>query len=157
MGGGAKPPTLIEGPQSMKLKVQQVMDATLVISQIIREDRAMPQKGRYRLARLHSKLLPEFTTINAQRDELIKAYDTHVMVSETDPETGAVIEVATAEFTVPEDKMPEFTEAWKAIAGEEIDIDVEPIPLSQLDIGGDIDGNISVNEFIVLGSLIADT
>ena len=47
------------------------MDMTLLISQIIREGRQMPQKGKYRLARMHSKLMVEFTTINAQRDEMI--------------------------------------------------------------------------------------
>ena len=88
----------------MKLTVQKAMDATLVISQIIREARPMPQKGKYRLARLHAKLLPEFQTINTRRDEMITAYDHHPMIKSTDS-AGAEIEVLSDEFSVPLDKM----------------------------------------------------
>lgn len=139
----------------MKLKVQHLMDAVLVISQIIREQgqdlRPMPQKGRYRLARMHAKLLPEFTTINTKRDEMISAYGYHQLVAGPDD-----TQVESANFAVPADKMDEFTAAWKEIAGEEIEVDVEPIPLAQLDLGDGTDGSISANEFIVLGALVAE-
>lgn len=139
----------------MKLTVQQTMDAVLVISQIIREQRPMPQRGKYRLARMHAKLLPEFQTINAQRDDLIKAYNHHETIKNKDPATGAESEVINQEFSVPLDKMGEFTEAWKKIGGEEIDIDIEPIPLSQLDLGDNADGSIQASELITLGDLVA--
>lgn len=139
----------------MKLKVQHVMDATLVISRIIREVRAMPQKGKYRLARMHAKLLPEFTLINAQRDEMITAYGHHPMVTENG-EDGTSKQVESKEFSVPDDKMPEFLEAWKKVAEEEIELDIEPIPLAQLDLGDNFDGNIEASELITLGELVKE-
>lgn len=136
----------------MKLTVQQVMDVTLVISQILRDQngnprddgsvvpRPMPQKGRYRLTRMHTKLTPEFKTINEQRDELIKAYD---------HKEGE-------NYAVPVDKMAEFTEAWKKIADEEIEVDVEPIPFDQLDLGNNVDGCLTPQELFILAPVIKD-
>lgn len=142
----------------MKLKVQHVMDATLVVSQIIREARPMPQKGKYRLARMHAKLLPEFTTINDRRDAMIKEYDTLETEPVTDGATGEVSHVpkANAQWMVPPDKMPEFNEAWKVVGDQEIDVDVEPLPLSQLDLGNGTDGAIEARELITLGELVTD-
>lgn len=125
----------------MKLKVQHVFDATLLVSQIIRERRPMPQKGSYRLARMHAKLQPEFDTIANQRDALITAYDHKA------PEAEA--------FSVPDDKLAEFQEAWKKVADEEIEVAVEPIPLVYLDLGDSVVGSISASELIVLGDLVS--
>ncbi len=138
----------------MKLTVQKVMDATLTISAIIREARPMPQKGKYRLARMHAKLLPEFTIINEKRDELIKAYDYHPMVE--GPGGPLDTQVKSENFAVPTDKMEEFGKARKEIADEEIELDVEPMPLAQLDLGDNADGSIEASELIVLGELVRD-
>lgn len=129
----------------MKLKVEQVFDGCLVLSQIIREKRPAPQKGAYRLARMHAKLLPEFQTIAAQRDALITAYDHKV---------PSAIPGAPDENRVPDDKLTEFQEAWKKIAEEEIEVDVEPIPLSQLDLGDSVAASITASELITLGELV---
>lgn len=139
----------------MKLKVQTVMDATLLITQIINERRPMPQKGKYRLARMHAKLVPEFQLINAQRDAMIKAYGTHQMKSVKDAD-GLESFVETEDFVVPADKMPEFIEAWKKIGDEEIELDIEPIPLAQLDLGNGADGAIEASELITLGELVKE-
>ena len=132
----------------MKLTAQHVYDVTLLITQIINERRPMPTKGAYRIARLHAKLLPEFNTINAQRESMIKAYDTHhkILVGE-DLVDGP-------EFVVPPDKLDEFTVAWKEIGETEIDINVEPIPVADLDIAGA--SNITAGEFITLGDLVKE-
>lgn len=135
----------------MKLKVQHVFDATLVVAQIIRENRPMPIKGKYRLARLHAKLLPEFTAAAARRDEMITAYDHH---EETPVVDGPGI--PSPQFSVPPDKMPEFTAAWAEIANEEIEVDVEPLPLSCLDMGDNSDGAISASELVTLGELVVE-
>ena len=137
----------------MKLTVQHAYDATLLVAQIIRERRPFPQKGAYRLARMHAKLLPEFTTINTQRDAMIKVYDHHPMLPGANPGDP---DMASEEFSVPVDKMPEFAEAWGKIAVEEIDIDVEPIPLSYLDMGDVHTGSIDAGELIVLGDLVKE-
>ncbi len=143
----------------MKLTVQHVFDATLVISQIIREQRRMPQKGKYRLARLHAKLLPEFNTINERRDDMIKAYNTHNQI--LDP--GAIYAIGSTpptvdgeQFVVPPDKLVEFNTAWAEIGAEEIEIDIEPIPISLLSAPNDENGVIEANELITLGGLISD-
>lgn len=125
----------------MQLTVQQVYDATVTVSQIIREARSMPQRGKFRLARLHAKLLPEFTTIEAQRDALIKEHG--------DPVDGQV-----DKWMVTPERMDEFNAAWKPVGDEVIDVDVTPIPLADLDGGGN--GAIEAHELVVLGDLISE-
>ena len=127
----------------MKLTVAQVRDATLVISQIIREQRPMSQRGKFRLARLHAKLLPEFNTIEAQRDALIK-------------EHGSLLEGETDKWSVNPEHMDAFNEAWAAVAGEEIEVDATPIPIGELDAPGVANGSIEAHEIIVLGDMITD-
>lgn len=139
----------------MKLKVQNVMDATLILTRIINEQRAMPQKGKYRVARMHAKLLPEFKIIDARRDEMIQAYNTPQTKTET-LASGEVTITPTDGWQVPADKMPEFTAAWKQIGDEEIDVDVQPIPLAQLSLSDSTDGAIEANELITLGDLVSD-
>lgn len=139
----------------MKLTVQQIIDVTLVVSQIIREQRPMPQRGKFRLARMHMKLLPEFNTINGQRDAMITAYGVHQTKSTTDPETGAVVTEETPEWIVPPEHMDEFTAAWSKISSEEIDIDLQPLVLADID-NGDANGSIETSELITLGELIAE-
>lgn len=136
----------------MKLKVQQVFDATLTIAKIIRENRPMPQKGAYRLARMHGKLMPEFTVANARRDEMIKAYDHHEMMFGEDDKFSHYSE----EFSVPADKMTEFMAAWKEIGDEEIEVEVEPVPLAYIDLGDSVAGSITANELITLGELVRE-
>lgn len=103
---------------TMKIKVQHLMDATMVIRQIITEKRPLPQKGNYRLARMFDKLAREFDILNAKRDEMIKAYDYHHEDAK--------------EWSVPPEHIPEFTKQWAELGAEEIEVDVEPIPLEQL-------------------------
>lgn len=159
---------------TMKLKVQHLMDATLVISEIIRDNRPMPQKGKYRLARMHPKLNHEFLIVNARRDELIKAYDFHPMVPnpantvpdemrETEAALGNIAQLvpkmvpALDQWAVPPEKFDEFKAAWEPITQEEIEVDVEPIPLAQLCFEDpNVDGSISGHEFIVLGDLVKE-
>lgn len=141
----------------MKLTVQQVMDATLLVSLIIREQRPMPQKGKYRLARMHAKLYPEFKLINERRDAMIKAYDYHQKVEVEDPDNAGQKKVVDGpEWQVPPDKNDEFNAAWAEIAKEEIEVAVEPIPLAYLVISDSQNGAIEANELITLGDLIAE-
>lgn len=142
----------------MKLTVDKMMAATIVISIIIREKRPLPQKGSYRLARLHSQLLKDFTVASEKRDAMITAYGFHPMVpaplsAENPMGEGLVPSDA---FAVPDDKAEEFSAAWKEIGGEEIDLDVQPISLSCLDLGGNVPSSIAANEFIAMGDLVID-
>lgn len=139
--------TIIPG-EPMKLTVTQIREATLVVSQIIREARPMPQRGKLRLARLHMKLLPEFTTIEAQRDALIQEHG----VPALDPVTN---EPMLDKWMVPPENMADFNAAWAAIADDEIDVDVTPIPMADLDTGTG-NGGIEATEIIILGDLISE-
>lgn len=135
----------------MKLTAQHVFDAAPIVAQIIREQRPMPQKGSYRLARLHKALAAEYATVCERRDALIVAYDHKVKVkdaagNDTDQEISSV----------PADKAAEFFAAWKEIADEEIEVNVEPIPLVYIDLGDETAGSIRANELITLGELVCE-
>ncbi len=141
----------------MKLKVQHVMDAMLTVTNIINRQCAMPQRGKYLLARMHTKLLPEFKVLDARRDEMIKAYGEQQMREEADPETGLPVKVPVeGEWQVPADKMAEYTAAWKLVGDEEIDVDVQPLPLRALSLPDGSDGMIEAAELITLGELVYD-
>ena len=139
----------------MRLTVRQVMDAATVITNIINEKRPMPQKGKYRLARMHAKLAPEFDIANEQRTQIIKEYDAIQMETTINPD-GSTVELPTDRYVVPLDKMPEFNEKWGAILAQEIDVDLTPVPLCQLDLGDNVDGGISAAELVTLGCLVND-
>lgn len=124
----------------MRLKVQHVFEATQVLANIINENRPLPTRGVYRVTRMHKALFPEFETANSQRTAKIMAYDSA-------NEAG--------EPAVPDDKMPEFVAWWAELAGEEIEVNVDPIPIDQLCIAG-ADSPISFAEFGVLGELVRD-
>lgn len=124
----------------MLLTVQQIWDAVPVVSTIIREKRALPQRGKYLLARMHAKLMVEYTPISEQRDKLIEKYQFH---------NGEA-------WAVPEDKMPEFTVAWDEMAGVEVDVDVQAIPFTALDLGPNTNGGVEAVELMALGDLVAE-
>lgn len=136
----------------MKLTVNRVLEVTEVIAKIIRENRPMPLKGAYRLARMHAKLYAEYLPITARRDAMIKAYDFHPIL----PSGTEGISIESEQFAVPADKMEEYADAWKQVAEEEIDVNVEPIPLAQLDLGDTVAGSVTANELITLGDLVAE-
>lgn len=155
----------------MKLKVQHILDATAVVATIIRENRAMPQNGKFRLSRLHTKLEPEAVTINKQYNEMVTAYDHRKMIPNpennvSDEDRAAAIADGKGDTlppkeievnAVPDEHMPEFSKKWAEFLAEEIEVDVEPVPLDQLCLPGDLtDGSIRANEFIVLGCLVRD-
>jgi hypothetical protein len=159
----------------MKLKVQHLMDATMVLKTIINEDRAMPQKGKYRIARMHDKLGKEFEIINKQHFDMIKAYGQHAMIPNpaaahiTDDMREAMIASGhldkvppkmiedTNNYQVPAEHLEEYTKQWNEIVNQEIEVDVQPLPLNQIAFPGDLeDGSISAHEFIILGDLVVE-
>ena len=125
----------------MKLKASQVFDAYLTLNKIADEKRPISQKGAYRVARMIALLKPEFGAIAERRDALITAYDHR-------NDDGVP--------SVPPDKMTEFVAAWGEIAGEELEVNIEPIPLVYLDLGDGVAGSISVGELITLGDLVVE-
>ena len=162
---------------TMNIKVQHLMDATLMMSNIIRSNRRLPTKGKYLLGRMHAKLQPEFIRLDEERNALIKSYNhkadvpnpaynpslkdardnltakgriQEAMKIKVEPET---IEAD----TVPEDQIKDFESKWAPITKTEIEVDVTPIHIDDLCFPGDLeDGEITAHEFIVLGDLITE-
>ena len=131
-----------------------------VITAIINEKRPLPQVGKYRIARMHAKLLPEFNTLDERRSAMIRAYDApeleinfrDALGDHVGPEARP-----TGRYVVPGDKIDEFNAAWKEILGEEIEIPgLEPLPLKHLTVSDDADGAIEAYEIVTLGELIAE-
>jgi len=140
----------------MKLTAQNVFGATVVLASIIRDQRSMPQRGKYLIARLHAKLLPEYNVLEARRNAIIQDIGEVMMDAVTNPDTGEVtLTQIPGKFQVSEARMPEFTKAWTAIGEEEIEVDVQPLPLSALS-SPDGDGAIEAHELQVLGVLVTE-
>lgn len=134
----------------MKLTIAQVFNAVTALHAIITDKRPMPQVGKYRLARVHSLLLPEYLVASAQRDELIRKHGV--------PREGGG-------FIVPDENLAAFTADWEPIATTVVDIDVEPVPLSRLTLRsgpatGEQDmatnGALEVGEIVLLGPLVTE-
>lgn len=144
----------------MKLTVGHVYDATPVITSIINQERPIPQKGQYRIARLYAKLKPEYELIVAERLKVIEPYGHKVPTI-----NGRVIAPAEQEMSnpdavvmvagVPPGKADEFAGWWKDYANEEIEVDVQPIPLDQLDNGSDV-ASVKAGELIILDDLVKE-
>lgn len=140
----------------MLLKVGHVFQAAPVITQIINSNRPLPSKGAYRFSRLYAKLKPEYDLIAARRNSMIEAYGHKEILTAKDVETGEDVQTEAQNFSVPMEKMPEFNAAWAEVANEEIEVAVEPIPLSHLSAGEDIPSAITAGEFVVLDGLVKE-
>lgn len=123
----------------MKMTVQQVFDAHQTLKAIVAGNRNLPQKGAYRLARMATKIAAEFVPIGERYDALLMEHCT--------PVEGTV-----GNYTLT----PAFAAAWRDIAGDEIEVAVEPIPLALLDLGDDVPGAITVGELATLGDLVTE-
>lgn len=128
----------------MQLTIRQVFDAVPALDAIIREKRPMPQLGKFRLARMHARLLAEFATANVLRDELITRHGDR-------REDGT--------FWVPPERLAEFNADWDPIAAATVEVDIAPVHLADLLLGTSADpanGAIEVNELLALGELVAE-
>ncbi len=124
----------------------QVFEAFLTLRTITDERRPLPMRAAYLLGRMKKKLEPEYQPIADHRDQIIVAYDNHI-----DPDDGQ----EKPGFFVPADKMLEFrSKHWPEIAEAEIEVDVEPMPLSFFDAGPDKPGLLFAAEIAALGDLI---
>jgi hypothetical protein len=157
----------------VKIKASTIFAALPIITQIIDERRPMPQAGKYRLARMHAKLLPEWKVLNEQRSDLIKAYDTHVKIPKPiavgeviTPAEGETAQEATQrrmgemvdgpEYMVPDEHMPKFNADWDKIAAEEIDVNVNAIPIGMLSPANAQNGSVEAYEITYLAELLVD-
>lgn len=157
----------------MKIKASTIFTALQVITEIIDQRRPMPQAGKYRLARMHAKLLPEWKVLNDQRTDLIKAYNTHVRIPKP-IEVGEVIPLLDGEtsdeatkrrmaetiegpeYEVPAEHLPKFESDWAEIMAQEIDIEINAIPIGMLSPANAPNGSVEAGEIVLMGELIVD-
>lgn len=125
----------------MQLTVQQVYDAVQALTAIINRNAPLSAKGQYRVGRMHKKLLPEYEPINERRNALIAPYD---------------YKTESGNMAVPDDKLSEFVAAWNELAKEVIEVDVEPIPFEQINLGDATASPITTIEMIWLGDLVKE-
>lgn len=143
----------------MRLTGQKIFDATQTLSKIIQENRPLPGKGAYRVVKMHKALFVEFGTINDQRTAKIATYEHKAWVDGNgkivSAEEAVTMTSVTEQNAVPDDKMAEFVAWWKDLASVETDVNIEPIPLSQLCADGAA-SSISLAEFSVLDDLVKE-
>jgi hypothetical protein len=134
----------------LRLKAQRVLEATPVLAIIINEKRPMPSLAKFRLARLHTKLLPEFMVLRQQYLAMCKAYEAPPSLSELeDPNYKQP-------STAPPGREAEFLQEWGKISAEEIEVDVEPLALSAFDMGPAVNGPLEAAEIVYLGELLTE-
>lgn len=129
----------------MKLTMGQMRSAYIAVMEIAKNGRDMPDKGKYRVARLAALLKGEFEASEKARGDLIKSYGRAT-------EDGGAL--------VPPEKMEDYGERWIALEGDEVDVNVRAIPFSQLfAASGEKEppaNPVSVGELIGLGPLVED-
>lgn len=133
----------------MKLSAKNVYEATPILAAAINQDRPMPQKGKYRIARMHAKLYPEWRLLEDRREAILAAYRVSTVVKNEDGSEGTMT-------AIPDDKLPAAEAEWVAILATEIDVDVEPIPLAVLDLGDNANGSMSAQDLMALGDLVTE-
>jgi len=136
----------------MKVKVGIILQAQSVLKKIIEEKRPLPTKGKYRIVRLFETLTKEADIIEGQRVVLIKQFG--IVNSDNS-------------WQVEARNVERFQAEWNKILEDEIDVNIQPIPLSyleapaQVEIVGD-DGirkmidPISLDELLFLGPLVME-
>ena len=132
----------------MKIAAKTVYEATPILAAVINQDRPMPQKGKYRIARLHAKLYPEWRLLEDRRESILAAYRVSTVVKNEDGSEGTLT-------AIPDDQLPTAEAEWLAILSTEIDLDVEPIPLAAVDLGDNTNGSLSAQDLMSLGDLVA--
>lgn len=132
----------------MKLTAERVLIALPIIDRIVSEKCPLTVKGAYRMARLHAKMLPEFRLLEQRRDALIESYN-YKAVPQGAPEGAEPV------ATVPPEKLGEFFAAWAEIGKEEIEFDLQPLPLSCIG-PADAESPVNAAEMLALGDLLID-
>lgn len=150
-------PGMKEDIHMIKLKVSKLIDAQVCLTNIINSQREFPQKGEYRIARMHDKLMAAFQTANKKRDAMITKHgDPLDAQGEPYPEGKGDPKVS---HRLPGDdlvRMAAFDAEWAEIADLEEEFDARPIPLSQLTVGENVAGKLKAYEIILLGPLVYD-
>ena len=131
----------------MKVTNGEIHDSYRAIKEVMEssEERAIPQTGKYRLAKLHRKLEPLFIGIERQRSALVEQFGEPTFLDEekTMPTGWSINQQGP--------NMPVYLEKWAELRSIEVEIDTTPISLHTL---GESDKGLTTMEFGMLGSFI---
>lgn len=133
----------------MKMTGRALYDAVVTLAAIINRPRNLPQTAKYRLARMHQRLLPDYTLLEDERVKLIRELGEPVYLDEAKTQP-------TEQWRIPDENtaaMTEYRMRWNTLLNEEIDVNVLPIPLAAL--GNETNG-IEADEFVRLGDLVSE-
>ena len=103
-----KPPRRVEGEG---MKVRDLMEKRGAINKILQKE--LPFKLSYRLSRILNKVIAEYKTIEATRQEMFKKYGE---------------ETKDKSLKIPDKNLKAFGKEWDAVLDEEIKFTVEKIP-----------------------------
>ncbi len=114
----------------MKLKLRTLFEAQRAIQNLLNEK--LPVKAAYRVQKAIRLIGEELKDFEAVRLDLAKKF-------------------ADGADEVPEEKRPEFNAAIDAVLDEEVEIKIEPIPLSLLG-----ETNLSIRDVLLLEFLLLE-
>lgn len=131
----------------MKVTVGQLYDAFGALNQVMQRPRLIPQTGKYRLARLHDALEPEYKRVYAEHLKLVQTYGHEVFEDEAKTQSkGWQVPMGTPAHET-------YTAEWEKFRAQEIEVNAQPITLFSL---GDDPRGLEAGEFKMLGSFITE-
>lgn len=131
----------------MKLTAGQLHDAMIALAQIITRPRQIPQLAKYRIAKLHSSLEPDFAKIEDARVALVHEHGQEIFADEAKTiSQGWQVQPGTEGFK-------KYIDGWNAIRGQEFEVNVLPITLESL---GNETSGIEAGEFKMLEKFIVE-
>jgi hypothetical protein len=129
----------------MKLTAGELYDAQIGLASIIRNDRAMPQIAKFKVARMHTFLEPYYKTIEDRRIAAVQQFGEEQFHDEekTKSKGWGIAENS--------DAMKLYLAAWDAIRAQEMEVNIHPLTLQLL---GDSENGPAAGEFKMLGPLV---
>lgn len=131
----------------MNVTIGQLYDGFNALSQILQRPRILPQTGKYRLARLHDALEPEYKRVYAEHLRLVQQYGHEVFEDEGNTlSKGWQVPAGTPAHET-------YEKEWDAFRAQTITLNTEPLTLFSL---GDDPRGIEAGEFKMLGPFIKE-
>lgn len=131
----------------MKVTAGQLYDAFNALGQVMQRPRMLPQTGKYRIARLHDGLEPEYKRIYAEHLKLVQTHGHEVFEDEEKKlSKGWQVPQGTPGHEL-------YTKEWEAFRAQELEVAVQPITLFSL---GDDPRGVEAGEFKMLGPFVTE-
>jgi hypothetical protein len=135
----------------MKLTADRIVNAMAALVQIGRKGSiAIPGTAKFKLAKIHDRIMPHYKEIMKKQQELIQTYGEEKF---SDPEKTK----STGQWTIPDENSEnakKFEAEWQAVLKEEFDIPLlTPVTLHMT---GNETRGLELQDFVLLGELVVD-